>query len=132
MPYCPPLPGQRARLATGLTLTLSRPQIPKFWERALLWIWLVSQVVLFAPNFKVGAMAEQVTGIWCAPRGGVRSGSTGLSDWHGLPLCSACSAVGSAGEHCRAVCCLAGAKRVASAGRAPLGRALGAAAALSM
>ena len=47
----------------------SRPaalQVGTFFKRSLLWIWLVSQVVLFAP-FMAGALAEQVAGIWCAP-----------------------------------------------------------------
>ena len=40
-------------------------QVGTFFKRSLLWIWGVSQVVLFAP-FMAGALAEQVAGIWCA------------------------------------------------------------------
>ena len=36
-----------------------------FFKRSMLWIWGISQVVLFAP-FMWGAALEQATGIWCA------------------------------------------------------------------
>lgn len=42
-------------------------QVSTFWQRAMLWIWLISQVIMFAPKFEAGALAEQVTGIWCVP-----------------------------------------------------------------
>ena len=44
----------------------SVPQAGGFWKWSHLWIMLVSQVIMFAPDFQVGALAEQVTGIWCA------------------------------------------------------------------
>lgn len=44
---------------------MSAAQTGTFFKRSLLWIWGISQVVLFAP-FIVGAAVEQATGIWCA------------------------------------------------------------------
>ena len=40
-------------------------QVGSFFKGSLLWIWLIAQVVLFAPFMK-GAAIEQATGIWCA------------------------------------------------------------------
>ena len=40
-------------------------QTGTFFKRSMLWIWGISQVVLFAP-FMAGAALEQATGIWCA------------------------------------------------------------------
>lgn len=45
-------------------LVVNEGLVGTFFKRSLLWIWLVSQVVLFAP-FMAGALAEQVAGIWC-------------------------------------------------------------------
>ena len=56
-----------ARRNTAAADRLGVAQVSTFWQRAMLWIWLVSQVIMFAPKFEVGALAEQVTGIWCVP-----------------------------------------------------------------
>ncbi|KAK9822187.1 hypothetical protein WJX81_008406 [Elliptochloris bilobata] len=45
-------------------LVVNSDLVGTFFERSLLWIWLISQVVLFAP-FTAGALTEQATGIWC-------------------------------------------------------------------
>ena len=52
---------------TAATDMLGVAQVSTFWQRAMLWIWLISQVIMFAPKFEAGALAEQVTGIWCVP-----------------------------------------------------------------